>query len=581
MLALVSALAAAGVLAPGAAHAAAPTVVTLTFDDGHANQYPVKDMLSARGMKATFYANSGRVNLPDYLTTAQLQTIQAEGNEIAGHTVSHADLPTLGVDEQKRQVCDDRVALSNMGLRITNFAYPFGDFNASTEAIVAGCGYNSARVVGGLPSFEGCANCAPGESIPPADKYAIATPASVKSNWTLANLTSVVTNAENHGGAWVPFLMHDVCDGCSVNSISPALLGQFMDWLQTRIAAGTVVVKTVDQVIGGPVQPLVSGPTPPPPSAGPNVLTNPSLEASTSGTADCWQHGGFGTNTTAWSRTSDAHTGSWAESVTMSAFTDGDVKLVSKQDLGACAPAATTGHTYDISTWYKASAPVRIVAYYRTSAGGWVFWAQSPTTGAATSAYTKLSWTTPAFPAGATGISVGLSLRSVGTMTTDDWSLGDSDQTAPSVALTQPTDGAVVSGGAVPFSATASDASGIAKVEFLVNGTVRGTVTAAPYDFAWNSQTFPDGSAAVAARATDTAGNVTTSPSVLVDVIELRLPDTGHHAARELRSPATVPPARPVGTADRSPWHSPPPTRAPASPPSSTRPTGPTRGRTA
>jgi hypothetical protein len=34
--------------------------------------------------------------------------IQEAGNELAGHTVSHADLPMLDVDEQRRQVCDDR-----------------------------------------------------------------------------------------------------------------------------------------------------------------------------------------------------------------------------------------------------------------------------------------------------------------------------------------------------------------------------------------------------------------------------------------------------------------------------------------
>ena len=40
---------------------AAPTVVSLTFDDGQATQYSVKETLKNHGMRGTFYVNSGAV----------------------------------------------------------------------------------------------------------------------------------------------------------------------------------------------------------------------------------------------------------------------------------------------------------------------------------------------------------------------------------------------------------------------------------------------------------------------------------------------------------------------------------------
>src|SRR5262249_34319240 len=146
-----------------------------------------------------------------------------------------------------------------------------------------------------------------------------------------------------------------------------------------------------------------------------NLLQNPSLESSSGGTPTCWLLGGFGTNSFTWTTTTTgAHTGSAAENLNVTSFTSGDRKLVSAQDTGACAPAATPGHTYTVSGWYKVptgTAAPRFFAYYR-SGGSWVFWTQSPVF-ASTSAWTQATWSTPALPAGATNLSVGMGLQNV------------------------------------------------------------------------------------------------------------------------------------------------------------------------
>ena len=44
--------------------------------------------MKSLGLHGTFYTVSGWVNQPSYLTLAHVQQIAADGNEIAGHTIT-------------------------------------------------------------------------------------------------------------------------------------------------------------------------------------------------------------------------------------------------------------------------------------------------------------------------------------------------------------------------------------------------------------------------------------------------------------------------------------------------------------
>ncbi len=85
-------------------------------------------------MKGTFYIPSGFIGLEGRLTLPQIQQMQADGNEIGGHTLNHLHLPMLDPAEQARQICDDRVALAREGFTVTSFAYPYASLDAHTEA---------------------------------------------------------------------------------------------------------------------------------------------------------------------------------------------------------------------------------------------------------------------------------------------------------------------------------------------------------------------------------------------------------------------------------------------------------------
>ncbi|MEW6301933.1 MAG: Ig-like domain-containing protein [Verrucomicrobiota bacterium] len=91
--------------------------------------------------------------------------------------------------------------------------------------------------------------------------------------------------------------------------------------------------------------------------------------------------------------------------------------------------------------------------------------------------------------------------------------------TPPVVTLTAPGNGSTVSGPAVTVAADASDDSGVAGVQFKLNGMNLGTeVTAAPYSVTWDTTTVTNGLHTLTAVARDSAGNQTTAVAVSVVV---------------------------------------------------------------
>ena len=91
------------------------------------------------------------------------------------------------------------------------------------------------------------------------------------------------------------------------------------------------------------------------------------------------------------------------------------------------------------------------------------------------------------------------------------------DRTAPSVVLTAPVGGSVVHGVTL-IKAAASDDVGVARVEFYLDGVLKGSATSAPYSYAWDPSGVAKGSYRWTAKAYDAAGNVQTSAEVAVTV---------------------------------------------------------------
>lgn len=402
------------------------TVVSLTFDDGDADQLRAAASMRANALVGTFYVVSGVLGQKGYLTVDDVRRLAADGNEIGGHTVNHLPLNEISAAEAGRQVCNDRANLLGWGLDVTSFAFPYAEVPAGAAASVRECGYNSARSLDGVCTSSGQTSCTAAETIPPADRFFTRAPAQVERTWTQDDLRNTVTRAQRAGGGWVQLTFHHVCDDCGPVSVRPAVLDAFLVWLKQQVDAGGVAVQTVHQVVGGAVAPPVRVPVPPPGAKGVNLLANPSLEAvGRHGPAACWARAGYGRNAPSAAREATGHTGGAAGRITLAQRVSGDAKLMPKMDLGQCAPTAVPAHVYSLQAWYRSDVRTQFAVYYRTPRGAWVYWTSSPWFSPSHSVYAQARWVTPPVPRNATGLSFGLSISSNGYVTTDDYVLSD------------------------------------------------------------------------------------------------------------------------------------------------------------
>ena len=222
------------------------TVVTLTFDDGDADNYYVRSILTENDLHATFYIVSGITGSEGYMSADQLRDLYNDGNEIGGHTLSHTKLSEVRGADLKREVCQDRLNLLAYGFEVISFAYPFGYYDEEATQVVKDCGYNNARIVTGGP-----------EVVPPGDPFALQAMPYIVQDTDFSKMFRYVQEVAGEGGGWAIFVFHHVCDGCDQYSIDLDTFTNFANWLARQRDKNGLVIKTIDEVIGGEMKPGV------------------------------------------------------------------------------------------------------------------------------------------------------------------------------------------------------------------------------------------------------------------------------------------------------------------------------------
>jgi peptidoglycan/xylan/chitin deacetylase (PgdA/CDA1 family) len=244
---------------PVASAATTPTIVSLTFDNGTISQYTLgyQQALQPHGVGATFYVNSGSVGNSLKMSWSQLSTLAAAGSEIGGKTVDGTSLTSLTTQQQINEICNDRQAILQHGLKPFSFAYPGGAFNTTIETEVQNCGYGNARTAGSLSP----AGSTYAETLPPKNWLALRAYAPT-GQVTLANLESLVSGAASHGGGWVPIVIQKVCsqtlDPSNYSTCTSAAgwidlgdLNTFLGWVQSAGQSGGAPAGAAFSTIGG------------------------------------------------------------------------------------------------------------------------------------------------------------------------------------------------------------------------------------------------------------------------------------------------------------------------------------------
>ncbi|MFM8889363.1 MAG: polysaccharide deacetylase family protein [Solirubrobacterales bacterium] len=119
-----------------------PKPVVLSFDDGYQSQYenafPLMEELGWPGvlnLKA----------LESDIYDSQVEEMVAAGWEVASHSATHPDLPSLSDSQlEDEMVRSQRILENQFDTRVTNFCYPAGSYDDRVIAAVREAGYRSA-----------------------------------------------------------------------------------------------------------------------------------------------------------------------------------------------------------------------------------------------------------------------------------------------------------------------------------------------------------------------------------------------------------------------------------------------------
>jgi peptidoglycan/xylan/chitin deacetylase (PgdA/CDA1 family) len=239
-------------LVPKATAAYPHGVVTFTWDDGYADIYTdAKPYLDRYGFPATAYIIRDVVGSTPgtYMSLPQLQSLQADGWEIACHAYSQANHDIIGglnslTDAQLHaDFSAQKQWMLENGFNGADYsAYPQG--RMSPRVVAAAARY--FRSVRTTAAYDGL------ESVPPADPMRVrCITLSDSSGISLAQYKQIIDAAYDQGG-WIIFYSHRVTSSPSGVQVTPGLFQSVVDY----VAAKGVPVRTYGDVVRSGVTPI-------------------------------------------------------------------------------------------------------------------------------------------------------------------------------------------------------------------------------------------------------------------------------------------------------------------------------------
>jgi len=151
--------------------------VIITFDDGYKdNLINALPILKKYNFKATIYLvndrhdrdwsgyrkskneGAGLKDEPKLSDDEVRELIKSGLIEIGAHTVTHANLSTLGNDDSHKEICRSKELIEKeFNIMCGSFAYPFGLYKNSDVLNVENCGYtNAVTTKNGIADLKNC-----------------------------------------------------------------------------------------------------------------------------------------------------------------------------------------------------------------------------------------------------------------------------------------------------------------------------------------------------------------------------------------------------------------------------------------
>lgn len=198
-------------------------MVSLNFDDGYLSSYSQAfPSLEKWGMKGVFYIITGAVShgISLYMNSDMILELSEHGHEIGAHSRSHPHLPEIPRAEARLEIQGAKSELQDLGIDVSTFAYPFGEYNAEVRNIVQESGYSGARSV------------EPGFNDASSDRFLLKR-FSVEQGVTVEEIRARIDEAEKKN-VWLILVFHRIEENEGPFSSSPALLDEILDYLSRR-----------------------------------------------------------------------------------------------------------------------------------------------------------------------------------------------------------------------------------------------------------------------------------------------------------------------------------------------------------
>lgn len=123
-----------------------PVVFTTSWDDGHALDVRIADMLARYNLQGTFYVNQHRGD-NNFLSPDRIREL-SQRFEIGAHTLTHPDLTKLDEQALKEEIEGSKKYLEDIiGKEVLMFCYPKGLYFELVKRHVASAGFLGARTV--------------------------------------------------------------------------------------------------------------------------------------------------------------------------------------------------------------------------------------------------------------------------------------------------------------------------------------------------------------------------------------------------------------------------------------------------
>ncbi len=173
------------------------------------------------------YVLSGEVGAPLpaeerlFMNPAELQAMSEAGQDIGDHTLTHAHLTQISPAEAQSEIAGAKQDLYSFGIdTVKSFAYPYGEYDGTTESLVQAAGFTGARSVDR------------GYNTKATNRYALKIQ-QIDPTTTIAQVQQWINKAKADK-TWLILMFHDVMPtGGDELSTTPQFLQGIVDYVQS------------------------------------------------------------------------------------------------------------------------------------------------------------------------------------------------------------------------------------------------------------------------------------------------------------------------------------------------------------